>query len=62
MSGTEPITGKKILTGCGHAGIINTIDYSKKVTGIVLQQMNIGKFSPRRNIFVLIVQIIILNQ
>jgi 7,8-dihydropterin-6-yl-methyl-4-(beta-D-ribofuranosyl)aminobenzene 5'-phosphate synthase len=26
--------GLVILTGCGHAGIINTIDYAKKVTGI----------------------------
>ena len=26
--------GLVILTGCGHAGIINTIDYAKKVTKI----------------------------
>ncbi|HYY71592.1 MAG TPA: MBL fold metallo-hydrolase, partial [Nitrososphaeraceae archaeon] len=26
--------GLVILTGCGHAGIINTINYAKKVTGI----------------------------
>ena len=26
--------GLLILTGCGHAGIINTIKYSKKVTGV----------------------------
>jgi 7,8-dihydropterin-6-yl-methyl-4-(beta-D-ribofuranosyl)aminobenzene 5'-phosphate synthase len=26
--------GLVILTGCGHAGIINTIDYAKKITGI----------------------------
>lgn len=26
--------GLLILTGCGHAGIINTIKYAKKVTGV----------------------------
>jgi 7,8-dihydropterin-6-yl-methyl-4-(beta-D-ribofuranosyl)aminobenzene 5'-phosphate synthase len=26
--------GLVILTGCGHAGIINTINYAKKITGI----------------------------
>jgi 7,8-dihydropterin-6-yl-methyl-4-(beta-D-ribofuranosyl)aminobenzene 5'-phosphate synthase len=26
--------GIVIITGCGHAGIINTINYAKKVTGI----------------------------
>jgi 7,8-dihydropterin-6-yl-methyl-4-(beta-D-ribofuranosyl)aminobenzene 5'-phosphate synthase len=26
--------GLIILTGCGHAGIVNTINYAKEVTGI----------------------------
>lgn len=26
--------GLIILTGCGHAGVINTINYAKKITGI----------------------------
>jgi 7,8-dihydropterin-6-yl-methyl-4-(beta-D-ribofuranosyl)aminobenzene 5'-phosphate synthase len=26
--------GLAILTGCGHAGVINTINYAKKITGI----------------------------
>jgi 7,8-dihydropterin-6-yl-methyl-4-(beta-D-ribofuranosyl)aminobenzene 5'-phosphate synthase len=26
--------GLVILTGCGHAGIINTINYAKKITGL----------------------------
>ena len=26
--------GLVIITGCGHAGIINTINYAKQVTGI----------------------------
>jgi 7,8-dihydropterin-6-yl-methyl-4-(beta-D-ribofuranosyl)aminobenzene 5'-phosphate synthase len=23
-----------MLTGCGHAGVVNTINYAKKITGI----------------------------
>lgn len=36
--------GLVILTGCGHAGIINTIHYAKKVTGIKKVYAIIGGF------------------
>jgi len=36
--------GLIILTGCGHAGIINTIDFAKKVTGIEKIYCVIGGF------------------
>jgi 7,8-dihydropterin-6-yl-methyl-4-(beta-D-ribofuranosyl)aminobenzene 5'-phosphate synthase len=36
--------GLVILTGCGHAGIINTIDYTKKITGINKIHARIGGF------------------
>ena len=26
--------GLVILTGCGHAGVVNTMNYAKKITGI----------------------------
>ncbi len=36
--------GLIILTGCGHAGIINTINYAKKLTGIEKIYVVIGGF------------------
>ncbi|HEU5461612.1 MAG TPA: MBL fold metallo-hydrolase [Nitrososphaeraceae archaeon] len=36
--------GLVILTGCGHAGIINTINYARKVTGIDKVYAIIGGF------------------
>ena len=36
--------GLVILTGCGHAGIINTINYATKVTGIKKVHAIIGGF------------------
>ena len=36
--------GLVILTGCGHAGIINTINYAKKITGIDRVHAIIGGF------------------
>ena len=36
--------GLVILTGCGHAGIINTINYAKKITGIDRIHAIIGGF------------------
>ena len=36
--------GLAILTGCGHAGIINTINYAKKITGIDRIHAIIGGF------------------
>lgn len=36
--------GLVILTGCGHAGIINTINYSKEITGISELYAVIGGF------------------
>jgi 7,8-dihydropterin-6-yl-methyl-4-(beta-D-ribofuranosyl)aminobenzene 5'-phosphate synthase len=33
-----------ILTGCGHAGVINTINYAKKITGISRIYALIGGF------------------
>jgi 7,8-dihydropterin-6-yl-methyl-4-(beta-D-ribofuranosyl)aminobenzene 5'-phosphate synthase len=36
--------GLVILTGCGHAGIINTINYARKVTGIEKIYALIGGF------------------
>jgi 7,8-dihydropterin-6-yl-methyl-4-(beta-D-ribofuranosyl)aminobenzene 5'-phosphate synthase len=36
--------GLVILTGCGHAGIINTINYAKKITGIDIIHAIIGGF------------------
>jgi len=36
--------GLVILTGCGHAGIINTLNYAKKITGIDRIHAIIGGF------------------
>jgi 7,8-dihydropterin-6-yl-methyl-4-(beta-D-ribofuranosyl)aminobenzene 5'-phosphate synthase len=36
--------GLVVLTGCGHAGVINTINYAKKVTGINKIHAVIGGF------------------
>lgn len=36
--------GLVILTGCGHAGIINTINYARKATGIKKVYAIIGGF------------------
>ena len=36
--------GLVILTGCGHAGIINTINYARKITGIKKVYAIIGGF------------------
>jgi 7,8-dihydropterin-6-yl-methyl-4-(beta-D-ribofuranosyl)aminobenzene 5'-phosphate synthase len=36
--------GLVILTGCGHAGVINTINYAKKITGIDRIHAIIGGF------------------
>jgi 7,8-dihydropterin-6-yl-methyl-4-(beta-D-ribofuranosyl)aminobenzene 5'-phosphate synthase len=36
--------GLVIITGCGHAGIINTINYAKKITGINKIHATIGGF------------------
>jgi 7,8-dihydropterin-6-yl-methyl-4-(beta-D-ribofuranosyl)aminobenzene 5'-phosphate synthase len=36
--------GLVILTGCGHAGIINTVNYAKKITGIDRIHAIIGGF------------------
>jgi 7,8-dihydropterin-6-yl-methyl-4-(beta-D-ribofuranosyl)aminobenzene 5'-phosphate synthase len=36
--------GLVILTGCGHAGIINTVNYAKKITGIDRIHAVIGGF------------------
>jgi 7,8-dihydropterin-6-yl-methyl-4-(beta-D-ribofuranosyl)aminobenzene 5'-phosphate synthase len=36
--------GLVIITGCGHAGIINTINYAKKITGINKIHAIIGGF------------------
>ena len=36
--------GLVIITGCGHAGIINTINYAKQVTGIEKVYAVIGGF------------------
>ena len=36
--------GLVILTGCGHAGIINTINYANKITGIDRIHAIIGGF------------------
>jgi 7,8-dihydropterin-6-yl-methyl-4-(beta-D-ribofuranosyl)aminobenzene 5'-phosphate synthase len=36
--------GLIILTGCGHAGIVNTINYAKEVTGIKKIHSVIGGF------------------
>jgi 7,8-dihydropterin-6-yl-methyl-4-(beta-D-ribofuranosyl)aminobenzene 5'-phosphate synthase len=36
--------GLVILTGCGHAGIINTINYAKKITGVDRIHAIIGGF------------------
>jgi 7,8-dihydropterin-6-yl-methyl-4-(beta-D-ribofuranosyl)aminobenzene 5'-phosphate synthase len=36
--------GLVILTGCGHAGVINTINYAKKITGISRIYAIIGGF------------------
>jgi 7,8-dihydropterin-6-yl-methyl-4-(beta-D-ribofuranosyl)aminobenzene 5'-phosphate synthase len=36
--------GLVILTGCGHAGVINTINYAKKITGVSRIHAVIGGF------------------
>jgi 7,8-dihydropterin-6-yl-methyl-4-(beta-D-ribofuranosyl)aminobenzene 5'-phosphate synthase len=36
--------GLVILTGCGHAGVVNTINYAKKITGINRIHAVIGGF------------------
>ena len=36
--------GIVILTGCGHAGVINTINYGKKITGVDKIYAVIGGF------------------
>jgi 7,8-dihydropterin-6-yl-methyl-4-(beta-D-ribofuranosyl)aminobenzene 5'-phosphate synthase len=36
--------GLVILTGCGHAGVINTINYAKKITGINKIHAIVGGF------------------
>jgi 7,8-dihydropterin-6-yl-methyl-4-(beta-D-ribofuranosyl)aminobenzene 5'-phosphate synthase len=36
--------GLVIITGCGHAGIINTINYAKKITGVDRIHAIIGGF------------------
>jgi 7,8-dihydropterin-6-yl-methyl-4-(beta-D-ribofuranosyl)aminobenzene 5'-phosphate synthase len=36
--------GLVILTACGHSGIINTINYAKKITGINQIQAVVGGF------------------
>ena len=36
--------GLVILTGCGHAGVVNTINYAKKITGINKIHAVIGGF------------------
>ncbi|MGH9910842.1 MAG: MBL fold metallo-hydrolase [Nitrososphaeraceae archaeon] len=36
--------GLVILTGCGHAGVINTINYAKKITGINRIHAVVGGF------------------
>jgi 7,8-dihydropterin-6-yl-methyl-4-(beta-D-ribofuranosyl)aminobenzene 5'-phosphate synthase len=36
--------GLVVITGCGHAGIINTVNYAKKVTGIDKVNAVIGGF------------------
>jgi len=36
--------GLVIITGCGHAGIINTINYAKQVTGIEKVYAVVGGF------------------
>jgi 7,8-dihydropterin-6-yl-methyl-4-(beta-D-ribofuranosyl)aminobenzene 5'-phosphate synthase len=36
--------GPVILTGCGHAGVINTINYAKKITGVNKVYAVIGGF------------------
>ena len=36
--------GLVILTGCGHAGVINTINYAKKITGVDKVYAVIGGF------------------
>jgi 7,8-dihydropterin-6-yl-methyl-4-(beta-D-ribofuranosyl)aminobenzene 5'-phosphate synthase len=36
--------GLVVITGCGHAGIINTVNYAKKVTGIDKVYVVVGGF------------------
>jgi 7,8-dihydropterin-6-yl-methyl-4-(beta-D-ribofuranosyl)aminobenzene 5'-phosphate synthase len=36
--------GLVILTGCGHVGVINTINYAKKITGVSKIHAVIGGF------------------
>ena len=36
--------GLVILTGCGHAGVVNTINYAKKITGVSRIYAIIGGF------------------
>ena len=43
--------GVVVITGCGHAGIINTINYAKKLTGIDSVYAVIGGFHLSGKIF-----------
>jgi 7,8-dihydropterin-6-yl-methyl-4-(beta-D-ribofuranosyl)aminobenzene 5'-phosphate synthase len=36
--------GLVIISGCGHAGIINTIEYARKMTGVLKTHAVIGGF------------------
>ncbi len=48
--------GIVIITGCGHAGIINTINYAKKVTGIDNVYAVLGGFHLSGNLFEKIIE------
>ena len=40
--------GLVILSGCAHAGIINTVQYARKVTGVAQDSCCNGRISPER--------------